>query len=116
MERIDSPVIRSLAERIDYFADDEFTSRYPQNWGCSMTVRFTDGSEIVRKVSDASGSLANPISMTQLDAKFIGLTSPFLGETRAKKTLEALKKLEDLSSVTGLLKAEGCAPKRGASQ
>lgn len=101
-ERIADPAVRELAAKIDYRADEEYTGRYPQSWGCGMVVEFADGTVIEKNILDASGSVASPMTPAQMDAKFMGLASPFLGgKTRA--CLDDLKKLDTLTSVRGLL-------------
>jgi 2-methylcitrate dehydratase PrpD len=101
-ERIADPKIRELAAKIDYAADETFTSRYPQNWGCSLTVVFRDGTRIEKMVMNPSGSVAEPMSEAQLDQKFSGLVSPFLGAEKAEAMLKSLKNLETFSNLSGL--------------
>jgi 2-methylcitrate dehydratase PrpD len=105
-ERIADPEVRKLASRIDYSADEFFTSRYPQNWGCSLAVEFKDGSKAEKTVMDPSGSVAKPMTEAQLDKKFSGLVSPFLGANKTNAALKALKNLENLSNLSGLLTPE----------
>lgn len=101
-ERIDDPAVRELASRIDYEADETYTSRYPKNWGCSLVVHYRDGTIIERRVADASGSVATPLVGENLDRKFVELASPFLKD-RSALVLKALKELEHLPKVNGLL-------------
>ena len=102
-ERIADPEVRKLASKIDYFADEFFTSRYPKNWGCSLAVEFKDGSKVEKTVMDPSGGVANPMTEAQLDKKFTGLVAPFLGANKTDATLKALKNLENLSTLSELL-------------
>lgn len=103
-DRIADPAVRDLASRIDYVADPEFTGLYPGNWGCGMVVEFADGARIEKKILDPSGGVANPMTPEQMERKFTGLVSPFLGETRTRAVLDSLKNLETLPTVRGLLR------------
>ena len=50
------------------------------------------------------GSKWNPITQTELEAKFRGLASAVLTETQQDEVIEAVAKLEDAGNVaTGLL-------------
>ena len=102
-ERIADSEVRKLASKINYSADEFFTSRYPQNWGCSLAVEFKDGSRHEKTVMNPSGSVDHPMTQTQLDKKFSGLVSPYLGAHKADAALNALKNLEGLSALSGLL-------------
>ncbi|MDR3353603.1 MAG: MmgE/PrpD family protein [Synergistaceae bacterium] len=103
MDKINDENIRDLASKIDYEASEEFTSNYPKSWGCGLSVTYRDGTVISRKVLDASGSIANPMTDAQIGKKFTELTSPFLGDDGSARALESLKDLEGLKSVRGLL-------------
>lgn len=99
MDRIRDPKVRALSERVDYAESPEFTSRYPEKWGCSLEVDLDDGTRFEKVVLDASGSVANPMTPAQIDAKFRGLVGPVLGDIRAEALLRDLRKLEALKSV-----------------
>ncbi len=99
MDRIRDPKVRALSERVDYAESPEFTSRYPEKWGCSLEVDLDDGTRFEKVVLDASGSVANPMTPAQIDAKFRGLVGPVLGDIRAEALLRDLRKLDALKSV-----------------
>ncbi|MDR1481463.1 MAG: MmgE/PrpD family protein [Synergistaceae bacterium] len=102
-ERINDPEVRALAARVDYIADSEFTSRYPKNWGCSLEVTIEDGSVIKKEVLDASGSVANPMTVEQLKKKFKSLVSSFVGNERSELILKSLENMENIPEVSDIL-------------
>lgn len=94
--RILSPDVKALAAKVDVLADEEFTSKYPEKWGCSVTVEMQDGQTFEKRIMDASGSVANPLSEEQIAAKFISLTRHCFGEEKTRKYLESLRNLEKI--------------------
>lgn len=106
MARINDEAVRSLASRIEYSEDAEFTGRYPKSWGAAISVRFKDGSAIEKEILDASGSVANPVTDAQIDRKFTELVTPALGGKGAERALRSLKHLHEASSVEGILSPE----------
>ncbi len=49
------------------------TAVYPNHWGCHITVTCKDGRVVEKEVTDASGSVDNPLNTAQIIAKATGL-------------------------------------------
>lgn len=63
------PDVRSLLQKVVVHADDRFSQLYPQHWGCTLKIHLNDGRCLVQTISDASGSITNPLSEEQQIAK-----------------------------------------------
>ncbi|MDI9390781.1 MAG: MmgE/PrpD family protein [Synergistota bacterium] len=105
MDRILDPKVEALAKRVKYTADQEFTARYPEKWGCLLEVELDDGALLKKTVFDASGSITNPMTPTQLEAKFVNLVGSVLATQRTDTLLQDLKKLEMLKVVPAITKS-----------
>jgi 2-methylcitrate dehydratase PrpD len=62
--------------------------------GCTLQVRFTDGSERTRVVTAARGTPQNPASEDEVRAKFHRCADRRLGRSRAMEVLEMLADIE----------------------
>ena len=68
-----------------------------------LTLRLADGAEHSVHVEHATGSPANPMSDERLEAKFLALAVPVLGDERARALLDAAWHLEEAPDVRGLM-------------
>jgi len=70
-----------------------------------VTAVLTDGRRVHVRVDHAIGSLENPLSDAQLEAKFAALVVPVLGDARARditahwRTLAALPDVRTLTAL-----------------
>jgi 2-methylcitrate dehydratase PrpD len=67
-----------------------------------VTAVLHDGRRVQVFVEHAIGSLQNPMSDAQLEAKFHGLSDPVLGETRSQALVQACRALSQASEVRSL--------------
>jgi 2-methylcitrate dehydratase PrpD len=72
---------------------------------CRIEAKLTDGTTVEHYVEFASGSIDNPLTDEQLDAKFNDLVIPVLGEDHARDLIRILRNLENESNVKNLIKA-----------
>jgi 2-methylcitrate dehydratase PrpD len=72
---------------------------------CRITAKLTDGTTVEHYVEFASGSLENPLSDEQLDAKFTELVVPVLGDDHARVLIRILRDFENEPDVKNLVKA-----------
>jgi 2-methylcitrate dehydratase PrpD len=71
-------------------------------------VTKTDGSSVVEQVDDAKGSLGNPMTDSDLEAKFMRLATPVLPDAAPQKVIAAVNGIRDASDVSELIAL--CAP------
>ena len=74
-ENIANEAVQSLLKKVKVQANDKFTDRYPDHWGCSTKIRMINGIEYEVEVKDALGSTFNPVSKEAIRNK----VSPLLG-------------------------------------
>jgi 2-methylcitrate dehydratase PrpD len=72
---------------------------------CRIEAKLTDGTAVEHYVEFASGSLENPLTDEQLDAKFNDLVIPVLGDDHARDLIQILRNLENQSDIKALVKA-----------
>jgi len=72
-ENIDNPEVRDLLKRVTVVPEDKFTSVYPNHWGCELRVTCKDGRILKKEMTDASGSVDNPLTKEQVKSKALAL-------------------------------------------
>jgi 2-methylcitrate dehydratase PrpD len=68
-----------------------------------VTAVMQDGSRVHVRVEHAIGSLQNPMTDTQLEAKFHGLSDPVIGAAHSADLIQAAWALGDAPSVQALV-------------
>jgi 2-methylcitrate dehydratase PrpD len=101
-EVLDDPDIRSLASRVTVVEAPEFTAMTPAKRPARVTIRFADGSQQEMTVTGSKGDPDQPLSATELEAKFHGLADPRLGHEPASQIWHQLGHLERVSNLTNL--------------
>ncbi|MDO4268644.1 MAG: MmgE/PrpD family protein [Eubacteriales bacterium] len=92
---------QKLLERVQVVENHEFTSQYPDHWGCRMTVRLKDGRSSQALIRDASGSVASPLSAEALKRKSAACCGAFPAEwvSQLQKNLLELNTANQLPSL-----------------
>lgn len=83
--------VRTLMDKVAVETLDRFTDVYPNHWGCHVTITCKDGRLLEKEITDASGSVDNPLSTAQIIAKATGLLRETAGDgapALARKILE----------------------------
>jgi 2-methylcitrate dehydratase PrpD len=83
-DRLDDPERLDLCGRIAVRHDPELDAHYPAHYASSLDVRLRDGSTLSGTFLVAPGDPQDPLSEADLEAKFLRLAAPALGETEAK--------------------------------
>ena len=69
----------------------------------STVIIETNGNErLEESVMYPKGSPEAPMNTEELETKFLALTTPVIGEPRAKKILERVMRLETMENISGL--------------
>jgi 2-methylcitrate dehydratase PrpD len=68
-----------------------------------ITAVLQDGSRVHLRVEHAIGSLQNPMTDAQLEAKFHGLSDPVIGASRSADLIKAAWDLGDAPNVQALI-------------
>ena len=80
---------------------DRFTEVYPDHWGCHITITCKDGRVLEEEVTDASGSVSNPLTAQQVVQKASGLIRETQGD-RAEALADAILKAPDMEKLPQL--------------
>jgi 2-methylcitrate dehydratase PrpD len=92
--RLGDPATRSLMERISVSIDPELEAAFPRQRAARVTIAARDGRSEELLQPTRIGDPEAPLSDAQLDAKYLELAAPVLGEARARKLLADLWTLE----------------------
>lgn len=103
-KRIRDPKIHNFAKKIKVVADPELQKIYPANRPSIMEIKTKEGKKISGRVDFAKGDHRNPMTEDELAAKFLTLTENIIGEKKAKKVMEIVLDLENLSTVEKLIR------------
>jgi 2-methylcitrate dehydratase PrpD len=98
-ERMNDAATRELMTRIEVAIDPALDAAFPKQRAARVAFRTRDGREQEFLQPTRIGDPEAPLSDAQLDAKYLELTVPVLGEERARKLLAKLWTLEESKSV-----------------
>lgn len=104
-ERISSPDIQALLEKVMIRPVADFSWRFPQEMPCRLKLRLRDGRELVKEKADYEGFHSRPMSWKTLVQKFELLSAPFTEAALRRRIGETVYRLESLplTDLTGLL-------------
>jgi 2-methylcitrate dehydratase PrpD len=101
-EALAHPLVKRIANRTDVKASELFTQRYPQRWGCRVTIELENGRKLSRQIDDMSGSVAVPLTEIQEQTKFMGLAQVVFQQETAEKIMKDILKIETLNRLPDL--------------
>jgi 2-methylcitrate dehydratase PrpD len=85
----------------------------------SVTVVLNDGTELSENVDAVLGTITNPMSREQLDAKCRDLMAPVMGTASCNRLIEtifSIEKMNDIRSLRPLLQRRETATRASASR
>jgi 2-methylcitrate dehydratase len=113
----------SLAQRVRVERDEDLEAANPGGGPGAVDLILRDGTRHGERVEFPLGDPQQPMSDAHLLEKFLGLTSPRLGQRRARVLWEALLALDEVADVTEVMrltrggKAAGdCKPRHSSSR
>ena len=113
-ERFKDPKIWKFLENVKVERNAELSAMYPDAAANIVRVELADGRRLSKRVDYPMGHAKNPLKDTEVERKFFALVKPELGETRAKKIVDLVWKLDEATNVDELMRA--CVmPGRGGS-
>lgn len=92
--------VKRLMDMTSIVEDDTL----PRGVSCRMHVTLSDGRTFEAQVDYPKGSVQNPMSEDEMNAKFQSLAAPVIGRKRAESLAEQVLDLEKVSDVSALLK------------
>ena len=98
-ERLGNPATRDLMRRVDVAVDAQLDAAFPAQRAARVAIEARDGRREEFLQPTRIGDPDAPLSDAQLDAKYLELAGPVLGEAKAKELLDRLWRLEALKSL-----------------
>ena len=98
-----NPTIRDLAHSVVITEEPAFTAMTPAQRPARVTVHLKDGRDLEKTVFSSKGDPDQPMTETELEAKFMGLVSGALGSAHAREAWNQLGQLSTLSSLNELI-------------
>jgi 2-methylcitrate dehydratase PrpD len=95
-ERQADPAIRHLMKRISVQEDPELTAKFPGMRSARVTIKLKDGRSFEQFAPNRKGDPEWPLTDAELNDKFLELTIPVIGETRARGLMEQLWNVDKL--------------------
>jgi len=98
------PAILALCDRITFAADPD--TNYPRYYSGEIVVRTKDGRDLRHREAHNRGSDANPLTASDIEAKYWANATRAVSRERAQRVLDAvmsLDKADDLTELGGAL-------------
>lgn len=105
-EKLKDPKIINFMKRIKIFPDKELTELNKQDSVClpgRVTVKMKDGRVFKHQLNYAKDSRGNRASRAELQEKFFELSTPYIGDIRAREVADMIYELERLDDVNKLV-------------
>ncbi len=100
--RIQDPALRMLIKKLKVVEEPEFTRRYPAESCTRIEVTTTDGRRVVAETSHPKGHYRNPLTDSEVEAKFRGLASGALGAEGCDRVLSEVWSFENSATLDRL--------------
>lgn len=94
--------IRSLLKKINVGIDAKINDSYPEKWGSSVEVVFTNGEVISKETDFPKGDPENAVTSEELIEKFEDMTGQ-LTQKNKQRIIESILELERIGNVTNVM-------------
>jgi 2-methylcitrate dehydratase len=117
-ECLHDPGIRALAKRVKVEVSEEANRRMPEAMLCELTLVTKSGATHTALVDYHKGHWKNPMSNSEVEAKFRTLAAKALTPSQSDRLLERLWKVEDVADAGDILRLtqQGEPPRRQGRQ
>ena len=95
--------INNLMEKVKVIGELELDRYFPQSWPGRVKISLKHGSSHTREIIVPKGEKENPMSVQEVEEKFLSLAAPVLGDSRARSVIGELQALADRDSLNALL-------------
>ena len=104
-EFLDSVEVRELMNKIKISASADLDRHYPKYWSGRVAVRLLGGQTYSEEVIIPKGESGNPMTQSEVEAKFLSLAAPAVGDQKARSVIDEVSSLESRNSLRPLLAA-----------
>lgn len=88
--------VQSFLEKVEIHPDPDFTSRFPQEMPCRITLHLTDGEQVILEKTDYEGFITCPMGWEVVSRKFNQLTGEVLDTDLSEEILSVIHRLNTL--------------------
>lgn len=92
-EMINEESVQDLLKKVTVVPDQEFTDRYPNHWGCKEEIYLKNGDIRTYEVADATGSVENPLTDSQLSKKIMHILETVKTPEETSEIIRALSQI-----------------------
>jgi 2-methylcitrate dehydratase PrpD len=100
---LQSNEIKSLMAKVKVTGEIELDCYFPQSWPGRVTIRLKDGSSHTSEIIIPKGEKENPMSVPEVEEKFLSLAAPVLDNSKARSVIGEVQALADRESLSELL-------------
>jgi 2-methylcitrate dehydratase PrpD len=98
-DRLGNPDVQALMGKVECVADPELSKAFPRQRAARVEIELADGRKLAHFQETRKGDPELPLSDEELNAKFLELATPVLGEAGARALLKDLWALETRKNV-----------------
>jgi len=102
-EKIADGRIRAQLPKVKVVADPEIEKVFPALQRVIVRIQTVDGREFTKQLDFPKGDPRNPLTESEIEAKFRALAEPVLTSKRQQQVIDCVWNLENLASVTQLM-------------
>jgi 2-methylcitrate dehydratase PrpD len=92
--------IKQLAQRVTTELDSEIDALFPKRFASRVTVFTRDGKQITKMIEFPKGEPENPMSESEIEEKFMNLSTTVLSKKTANKVIESVYTIDELRDVS----------------
>lgn len=100
---LQSSEVQSLMSKVKVKGEIELDRYFPQSWPGRVKMSLKDGSSDMREIIVPKGEQENPMSVREIEEKFLSLAAPVLGDAQARSVIGEVQALTDRDSLSELL-------------
>ena len=101
-KNIRDPELLNLAKKVRFVVDNDLEKIAVGGAPAIVSIKLNNGTLLEQRVDYAKGTIQNPMTPEELEAKFRGLASTALPEKQVEKIISLLKQLDQLDDITRL--------------
>lgn len=100
---LQSNEVKALMGKVKVKDEIELDRYFPQSWPGRVRIGLKNGSSYTREIIIPKGEKENPMSEHEVEAKFLSLAAPVLGDAKARSMTGEVRALEERESLDELL-------------
>ena len=102
-EFLENSEVESLIRKVKVKDEIELDRYFPQSWPGRVKVIMADGRSPVAELIIPKGESDNPMSVQELEEKFLNLAAPLLGDAGARAVIHEVEALPERESLAPLI-------------